>query len=259
MTPQTIPEGMRLIEHLRGKKGFEGSTFWIIGSDPNLDHYPDDFFKNKFSIVVNFSCVAFPEGTFLFINGEALLEWAVKKYPDWLKKILMPTGWWERWGAEPVYFKTDNKPMPATVPDYESAIKRILSGSSYEFVSVRTSAHCAIFVAIVLGAKKIVLVGCSHRTSKGRSYAQKRGIGDITWAGRFFRYGERYDNELPEDKLFYGVPGGIRIRRDTIQFAKIAKKYGIEIIRHRFDENRNEFLFEEIKEEEQNNMEREEK
>ena len=248
MTSQTIPEGMRLIEHLRGKKGFEGSDFWIIGSDPNLDFYPDDFFKNKFSIAVNFSCIAFPDSTFLFVNGQAMLEWAIKKYPDWLKKMLMPIGWWKRWGSEPIYFKMDNKPMPDSVPDYESAIKRILNGSSYDFVSARTSMHHAVFVAIVLGAKRIILVGCSHKTSKGRSYAQKRDIGDITWAGRFFRYGKRRDNEVPENTLEYGLPGATKMRRDTVQFAKIAKRYGIEIIRHRFDENRNEFLFEEIKE-----------
>lgn len=43
------------------------------------------------------------------------------------------------------------------------------------------------------------------------------------------------------------TPTIIRGRRDTIQLAKVFRNYGIEVIRHRFDEGKNEFLFEEIK------------
>lgn len=232
MTPQTIPDNIRLIENLRGKKEFKNSTFWIIGSDPNLDYYPDDFFNNKFTIAVNASCIAFPESTFFYMNvgEEKKLELVISKYPGCLKKTIMGIGIWKNWGLEPIYFKMENKALPDTPPDYEALVKRLLGNGSCDFIKVRTSVHIAIFIAVALGAKKIILVGCSHRTSKGKNYAHKRGIGDIVW----------------EKSLIY-VPAFAWMRRDTIQLAKVFRNYGIEVIRHRFDEGKNEFLFEEIK------------
>lgn len=230
MTPQTIPDNIRLIENLRGKKEFKNATFWIIGSDPNLDYYPDDFFNNKFTIVVNVSCIAFPESTFFYMSMEKKLELMISKYPGCLKKTFIWVDHWENWGLEPIYFRIENKAMPRSPPDYESLIKRLLGNGSCDFIKTRTSVHYAIFAAVVLGAKKIILVGCSHRTSKGKNYAHKRGMGDV----------------VCEKRLIYG-PTVDRLRRDTIQLAKVFKNYGIEVIRHRFDEGKNEFLFEEIK------------
>ena len=265
-TPQIIPEGMRLIEDLRGKEEFRNSDFWIIGSDPNLDYYLDNFFDDKFSIAINASCFAFPKSTFLYMSGKRELEWMIDKYPDCLKKVIiflgsikpkfsskakkeMPSrlppeggiGRWENWGLEPIYMKPENKPMTASVPDYESTIERILSDGSCDFVLTRTSIHFAVFIAAVLGAKKIILVGCSHKSLKGQAYAHKRGVDDFISGAR----GRRKIN------TYYGSQGsGItRLRRDTIQLARVFGRRGIEIVRHYFDEDRNEFVFEKIVEE----------
>lgn len=248
IVPQIIPEGMRLIEDFRSKEEFRDSKFWIIGSDANLDFYPDNFFDGKFSIAVNLSCVAFPESTYLYMSGREELEWIISKYPDYLKKVILPlghvlpskrgVGLWENWGLEPIYMKPENKPMLKSVPDYESGVKRILSNGPGEFILVRTSAHWAIFAAAVLGAKKIILVGCSHKSQKGQIYAHKRGMSDfvseaVEKAHRIVHYGSQRS-------------GIERVRRDTIQLARIFKKHGIEIIRHRYDEEKREFIFEEI-------------
>lgn len=230
MILQTIPDNIRLIENLRGKKEFKDSIFWIIGSDPNLDYYPDDFFNNKFTIAVNFSCIAFPESTFFYMSVKKKLELIISKYPGCLKKTFIEVDHWENWGLEPIYFKMENKALPWSPPDYESVVKLLLGNGSCDFIAARTSVHYAIFAAVVLGAKKIILVGCSHRTSKGKNYAHKRGMGDIVY----------------EKSLSYG-PDFRKMRRDTIQLAKVFKNYGIEVVRHRFDEGKNEFLFEEIK------------
>lgn len=262
--PQITPEGMRLIEDLRGKEEFRDSDFWVIGSDSNLDYYPDDFFDDKFSIAVNLSCVAFPESTFLYMSGREELEWMISKHPDCLRRVILllyyvqpklspkaerriqarllpykgTTGRWEDWGLEPIYMRPEDKLMTESVPDYESTAKRIFSGGLCNFVLVRTSAHLAIFAAATLGAKKIILVGCSHKLSEGKVYARKRGMGNFI-------------SELAERRqkdLHYGTQSSAiaRLRRDTKQLAGVFGKYGVEIVRHRFDEGRNEFIFEKI-------------
>lgn len=256
---QIIPEGMRLIEDLRGKEEFKDSDFWIIGSDPNLDCYPDDFFDDKFSIAVNLSCIGFPESTFLYMSGREELEWIISKYPDYLKKIILPLEpirselsaeaqklklrgieRWENWGLESIYMKSEDRPMLKSAPDYESVVRRILSDGPCEFAKVRTSIHWAIFAAAVLGAKKIILVGCSHKDYQGRIYAHKRGMGEHVSEGQ---------EKMLKHWVYGSQRNGVkRMRRDTIQLAEIFKKYGIEVVRHRFDEEKQEFVFEEIKE-----------
>ncbi len=248
VAPQIAPEGMRFIEDLRGKKEFRDSEFWIIGVDPNLDCYPDDFFENKFSIAVNLSCVAFPESTFFCMTGREELEWMISEYPDCLKKMILPLehipsnpwgiGRWQDWGLEPIYLKPEDNPMPSSAPDYESTARRILSDGPCNFVLVRTVVHLAVFAAAVLGARKIILVGSSHKASKGRAYAHSRGMDEVV----------SEDIEKKQRKEYYGTQTNaiLRLRRDTIQLARAFEKYGIEIMRHRYDEDINEFVFEEI-------------
>jgi len=239
---------MKLIEDLRGKEEFKGSEFWIIGPDPNLDCYPGDFFDDKFSIAVNLSCFAFSKSTFLCVTGRKELEGMISNHPDCLARMILPLehiipgkegiGRWEEWGLEPIYMKPEDKPMMSSAPDYESTAKRIFSDGACNFVLVRTVVHLAIFAAVVLGAKKIILVGCSHRTLKGRAYAYKRGMGEVV--------NEAIEKEQ-RDRYYGSRTSGIgRLRRDTIQLARVFEKYGIEIVRHRYDEDINEFVFEEI-------------
>jgi len=224
------------------------SEFWIIGVDPNLDCYPDDFFDDKFSIAVNLSCVAFPKSTFFCVTGRKELEWMINKYPDCLKKMILSLehitsrkggiGRWENWGLEPIYMKPEDKSMTSSTPDYESMAKRILSDGPCNFVLVRTVIHLAVFAAAVLGARKIILVGCSHKASKGRAYAHKRGMGEAVNGAI----------EKEQRDSYYGAQtSGIgRLRRDTKQLGRAFGKYDIQIVRHRFDEDINEFVFEEI-------------
>ena len=117
-------------------------------------------------------------------------------------------------------------------------IKRIFSDDLCNFILVRTVVHLAVFAAAVLGAKKIILVGCSHRISKGRAYAHKRGMDNLV---------SEAIKTAQKDGYYGARTSGIRrLRRDTIQLTRAFKKYGVEIMRHRFDEDINEFVFEKI-------------
>ncbi len=217
---------MRFIEDLRGKEEFRDSEFWIIGTDPNLDCYPNDFFDDKFSIAVNLSCVAFPESTFLCMTGREELEWMISKYPGYLKKMILPLehipsnpwgiGRWQDWRLEPIYLKPEDNPMPSSAPVYESTARRILSDGPCNFVLVRTAVHLAVFAVAVLGARKIILVGCSHRVLKGRAYAHKRGMGEVV--------SEAIEREQKDGYYGARTSGIVRLRRDTIQ---LVRAYGM--------------------------------
>jgi len=242
LIPQTVPEGMRFIENLRNKYG--GSEFWIIGSDPNLDFYPDDFFRDKLSIAVGISCIAFPESTF-FMSAQSFDPEEMKSMRCDRKSILpleflvpvprsFAIGRWENWGLDPIYMKLEAKRYSSASPDYEPMAKQIFSDEPCEFALARTTAHLAIYAAAILGAKKIILVGCSHEISGGAVYAQKRGIGAANKPGPI---------RIRASSQTYG-----RMRRDTKELTRTFKKYDVEVVRHRFDKDKDEFVFEEIEE-----------
>lgn len=243
LIPQTVPEDMRFIEDLR-KEEYKDSDFWIIGTDPNIDFYPDDFFRDKFSIAVNLAWVAFPESTFFMFGSAIYLKQIIETNPDYLKKCFIPLvfirpnlppnaiGRWEKWGLDPIYLRSELKYAPSSAPDFEPMAEKIFNNKPCEFTGVRTGVHLAIPATVVLGARRVILVGCSHRVTGDTVYAKKRGIG--------------VDNKPGPITCRASVQTYGRMRRDLAQMARTFKKYNVEIVRHRFDEEKNEFVFEEI-------------
>lgn len=257
---QTPPKGLKFIENYRND--YKGSDFWIIGCDPNLDFYPDDFFNNKFSIAIGASCIGFPESTFLFPKDRRIVDAIKYARPDLLKRSIIilqyrgsPKGiLWSDLGLDPIYMKSKTGKHAAqfTREDWELMVEQLLGEGPFEFLTVGTGTNYAIEAAAVLGAKKIILVGCSGKTTKHQWYAHKRGM----WA--FCQ--ERFSVEW--GKLVYVVPGGEideypasfqmgdRISRqysDMRWLTEILDKHGVETVRHRYDEDKDDFVFEEMK------------
>jgi len=245
LVPQIVPRGMKFIEDLRCKE-FEGSDFWIIGTDPNVDFYPDDFFDDKFSIAVNLAWAAFPRSTFFMGSGSSIYPEQMRNAgPSFLKRCILPLdfilpnppsssiGRWERWGLDPIYMRPERKYGTSSSPDFEPLARQVLNAELCEFPAVRTGAHLATCAAIALGAKRVILSGCPRRVAGGRVYAQKRGIGADNKPGKIRTRGS--------ERTFW------RFRRDLAQLARTFGKYGIEVMRNRFDPDRNEFIFEEIR------------
>lgn len=247
------PEGMKFIEDYRDK--YKGSTFWIIGSDPNLDFYPNDFFKDKLSIAVSASCIAFPYSTFLFTQWKNIADVIRDARPDFLKRTILrfssvppapPTlAAWADYGLNPIFARPFPKVVAqTTLSDWEGMTKQIFEGTAggvVEFITIATSATIAICAAAVLGAKRIVLVGCNARTTKYLSHAQERGM----WL--FCR--EKPDYEYPPDWQSGEEPTTCKAMRGEVdRLAKMFRGYGVELVRHLYDEQKGEFVFEEIKE-----------
>ena len=254
MSPEgalTPPEGMKFIEGYRNK--YKGSTFWIIGCDPNLDFYPNNFFEDKLSIAINVSCIAFSSSTFLFTQWKCYADAIRDARPDFLKRMILrfsssppappSLASWADYGLDPIYTRPFQKPVAyITLRDWEEMAKQIFEGADkVEFITIATSVTIAIGAAAVLGAKRIVLVGCSAKTTKHLFHAQKRGM----W---LFLH-EKPDYEYPADWQSGEEQKWLKpMRTDVDRLAKIFKRYGVELIRHRYDEQEGEFVFEAIKE-----------
>jgi len=147
-------EGIRFIEDHRGR--FQGSEFWVIGCDPNLDCYPDDFFEDKLSITLNAGCVAFPDSTYFTGNGLPNPR-IVDRIPDCLKKYVIPLInrkpkgplWWEVCGLDPLYMKllTGKSIYEHTKADFEKMADQVFGDGPCVFVGGLSSADFGVQIA----------------------------------------------------------------------------------------------------------------
>lgn len=248
------PTDLKFIENYRNK--YQGSEIWVIGCDPNLDCYPDDFFEGKVNIAIDTSSIAFPDCTYIFLKDTPVIDAIRYTRPHFLKKCLVtldrPGGGWEGYGLDPIYMrpKMDKRAAQYTRDDWRLMVDQIFGNGSCEFLAYGTSASYAIEAASILGARRIILVGCSGRTMGSRRYACKRGM----WAfcperfdrsdGSFARVGpgleaEEYSPESKADST------GDLIRQDLELLTELLGAHGVEVVRHRFDGN--EFVFEEVR------------
>lgn len=252
--PSTL-KGFKRIEDFRDD--YRGSTFWIIGSDPNLDFYPDDFFDDKLSIAISASCIAFPNSTYLLVILTPVADAIARARPDFLSKCIMSLNctrakfkpyweqldpFWKDYGLDPIYMKLmEGSRDVQTIPDWRRMVRQIFGNDLVEFVQPTSSIHYAMGIAAILGAKKIILVGCSHKSTKYLFHAQKRGMWIFHWENR--PGGKR---EYPASYINGRIPELASMRRDTKRFKRVFAKYGVEIVRHRYDEIKKKFIFEEI-------------
>lgn len=235
-------KGMRFIEDYRGK--FQGSDIWVIGADLNLDCYPDDFFDDKVSITINYACIGFPNSTY-FSGDHVAISRIKDRWPHFLKKwIVAISGRRSQfgfWGLDVIYMKTLAKSIYAhTEADFEKMAGRAFGDGTYELVGGMGSVDYAIQAAAVLGAKRIILVGCSMTTKKNQDHAQRRGMSKF------------YPNK-PEG-VSAALPSNLvaRVRLSAARFAETFGRHGVEVVRHRFDEEEGRFVFEEIRSEREN-------
>lgn len=245
---------IRFIKNFRGN--YKNSTFWIIGADPNLDFYSEDFFKNKLSIAVSASCIAFPNSTFLFTQYKKIVDTIRDARPDLLKRMILPMIntsvknpetrdkliSWKDYSPKPIYAKPHHKPAAdITLKDWKEMARRIFNDiEDVEFIAVNTIITFVIGIAVSLGAKRIILVGCGGKRIQDRWYAQKKGM--------WIFCPEKSNYKKSRDQQSYEESSTFRpMRRDIYLLMNILREYGVEVLRHRFDENRNKFIFEEIK------------
>jgi len=246
-------EGFKEITDLRDTK--KDSTFWIIGSDPNLDLYPDDFFDDKLSIAISVSCIAFPNSTYLLTTSNPVASVIARAHPDLLAKFILPLNYkrprsaeldpfWGDYGLDPIYMRlAPGAKASQTDSDWKRMVAQIFGSGLVEFVQPNSSVHYGVEVAAILGAERIILVGCSHRSTRYFYHARKRGMGAF-----FVEKRPGGAQEYPTSYTNGKIPELASMERDTRRLKQTFAEHGVEIVRHRYDGEKGEFVFEEIEE-----------
>lgn len=211
---------MRFIEDLRGTHKGE---IWILGGGRSLCDFPKRFFNKKITIALNWAIIAFPECTYWHGHHERLREYLRDKKPEFLKKsiILHPfpgpfhhkridskEEFFGELVSEPIWMRwRDIRPIPRQA--MEQAVECIMAKKSGDFYRASmTVVHTAIQAAAVMGANRIILVGCEHQGS----YALCHGM----------------DAYNPRRQY----TSDIRVKNGTQWLAEIFGEYGIEVIRY---------------------------
>lgn len=232
---------MRFIEDFRNRHA--GEEIWIVGSGPSLDDFPDDFFYGRISIALNYAIIAFPKCTYWSAgHPETILEMK-KDNPQVLKKsiLLFPMVPFKKdypkrmseeralellgeYKDDPAWMRWHwiHKNRHLLAKFLPSTIDAIMAGKSCNYVCFGTIAHYATQAAVVLGAKKVTLVGCEAKTGKYFWHAQKRGLSRFYHEGRREYTREHMDGKarkFPHNRLGTKLlaeafkPHGIQVRR----------------------------------------------
>lgn len=115
--------------------------------------------------------------------------------------------------------------MPATgKEEFERLAKSIMGGRTCDYLHLRTVLHSAIEAAVVMGARKVTLAGCEHRTAKHKRHARNRGISTF--------YRERPDHEYSIAERRGEAAKLLSFTTGTRWLAEVFQPYGVEIMRY---------------------------
>lgn len=227
--------GRRSVERLRNK--YKGKEIWILGTGPSMDDYPDDFFDDKISIGVKMNVKIFPNCTHHIASiGQKAVQRFLRGKPEVLKKMILvmrtqppfsPDWVPGKYRKQPVYMwdwriNVRRPQQAALIPE---AIKRISHKQSSAYPHDDNIAHLAIQAAVILGAKKITLVGCEDKGFYAERY-------------RGFYSNKRYGPNVSRERLKKKWASGVRHRKANRMFAKTLKRYGITLALYHHKDSR---------------------
>ncbi len=170
----------------------KGSTVWIVGSDPTLDKYPNDFLDNELAITLHMAYIKFPKAKYHHFNEYDRLEFLKKEYPKIKKKsILVAMPFYNRTLEESQELMKDiSKTYSFNLHPYPPNNNRedIMSKVGFDFMANKvkeaikgntdfggygTCLHAALYNAILMGATTINLIGNGHESKHGADHFGK--------------------------------------------------------------------------------------
>jgi len=151
---------------------------WIAGSDPSLSEYPDDFLDGKISITLHLAHLKFPRATWRYsseydrsahlacVDPEYTRKPLIAALPLYGKTVLETEGLFALF--DEVYYHRMRSYPPTGVrgevdPGFTRwKVRQTLLGKAHIWGAHGTCLHNAIYMAILMGASSIHLVGCGH-------------------------------------------------------------------------------------------------
>jgi len=159
-------------------RSLEGKAVWIVGSDPTLSDYPDDFLEGKIGITLHLAHIKFPRATFRYSSEYDRSEFLLSKYPDYASLPLI--------AGYPMYGKTRDETARLVSPcsrvyfhkrvsylptgvrgevdaGYTRAkIRQTMGGRASYWGAHGSCLHTCVYMAVLMGAAQINVIGSGH-------------------------------------------------------------------------------------------------
>lgn len=215
-----------------------GKEIWIIGCGPSLDSFPDNFFKNKITIALNWAIIAFPDTIYWFCPRMELAAMMGHFHKSVMKKGIFlfpfpPLPNWELGEEESLKILGEHKDKSILMRwrrlDFSEELFAKYLEETIECIARKqkclylglTVLHSAIQAAVVMGAKRIILAGCEGKFTEFPSHAQKRGMS--------YFYVETPNRTYPAEELRKLAKIGKMQRNGTRALAGALSSLGISI------------------------------
>ncbi len=179
----------RWISELHNKH--TGQEIWIVGSDPSLDTYPDNFLADKISITLHLAYLKFPNATYRYFNELDRITYLIGINPAIKDKAnIFAYPFYGKKGSETEAVTGKNthflilKPYPpeskphgiydeAGVGAMIEQVDKAVGGKEVVFGGYSTCLHTALYTAIMMGGNPINIIGCGHNTINGKDHFAK--------------------------------------------------------------------------------------
>jgi len=180
---------MKLITDLHLK--YKDKPIWIVGSDPTLEDYPDNFLDNRLAITLHLAYIKFPNVTYRYFNERDRFVFLKEKYPEILDKVnIFGYPFYNRPQAvsdeaigkakEKAYY-LNLKPYPpsgnpsAIFSDSgPNAMRRMVgeavSATSSTFGGHGTCLHPCMYVALMMGCNPVNIIACNFKNIDGKEH-----------------------------------------------------------------------------------------
>lgn len=222
---------MRYISDLH-KKHLD-QEMWVIGSDPTLEDYPDNFLDGKLGMTLHLAAMKFPKATYKFFNEYDRLRFLSERDPSILKdQLICCYPFFNRTKEETIalagdgentYYLIDSPYPPNGIPqeifnDVGFNYMRDLAKGAREATTITfgangTCLHNGLYAAIMMGCNPINIIGCSHGAVKGKEHFGE--VNDI-------------DKEMrPQTASFSDPTRGPRMTRGTEAIIEGCKNMGV--------------------------------
>ncbi len=232
------------VRYLAGKAA--GKPVWIVGSDPTLDGYPEDFLDGKIAITLHLAHVKFPRATFRYTSEYDRAEFLIGSHPEYCTSPLI--------SAYPVYGKTIKETrdllracnevyfhrmvnyLPTGVRGEVSQgyttwkVARTIAKKSFVWGSHGSCLHMSVYAALLLGASEIHVIGAGHNLIDTRGLDHFSAVDGIH---QNMRVGDTFTNP----KIVYPVIA------QTLALQQACEKNGIPFYWHaRYTPSMNEYV-----------------
>jgi len=180
---------MKPITELHNK--YKNQSIWIVGSDPTLEDYPDDFLDGKLVITVHLAYIKFPNATYRYFNERDRFIFLKEKYPEILNKVnIFGYPFYNRTKevsdetigkANKKAYYLDLKPYPPNgnagdifndsgINAMRKMVTDAVKATSNTFGGHGTCVHPCMYSIIMMGVKTINIIGCNFKNIRGKEH-----------------------------------------------------------------------------------------